>query len=153
MRVVLDLMAATRSVGTIKTGKGRIEQRWMGEHMVVEEGKVVTFEHHFGDDNLRDIGWWTEKHNQYVTREALDVLNRKYELFDSDEAMIRQEGFSQAGLKRIMKERIFNLLPAFSGPLLYFLYRYFLRFGFLDGKEGAVYHLLQGVWYRFLVEA
>ena len=67
--------------------------------------------------------------------------------------MIRQDGFSQAGLKRIVEERIYNLLPAFSGPLLYFLYRYFLRLGFLDGKEGAVYHFLQGFWYRFLVEA
>jgi len=136
-----------------RTGQGRIEQRWMDEHMVVEEGKVITFEHDFSDDNLRDISWWTEKHNQYATREALDVLNGKYGLFASDAAMIEQERFSQAGLKRIVKERIYNLLPAFSGPLLYFLYRYFLRLGFLDGREGAVYHFLQGFWYRFLVEA
>lgn len=136
-----------------RTGKGRIEQRWMDEHIVVEDGRVVTFEHDFSDDNVRDISWWTEKHNKYATREALDVLNRKYGLFDSDEAMIQQDGFSQAGLKRIVKERIYNVLPAFSGPVFYFLYRYFLRFGFLDGKEGTIYHFLQGFWYRFLVEA
>jgi len=112
-----------------------------------------TFQHDFSGDNLRDISWWTEKHNKYASREALDVLNGKYGLFDSDAAMIEQDGFSQAGLKRIVKERIYNLLPAFSGPLLYFLYRYFLRLGFLDGKEGASYHFLQGFWYRFLVEA
>jgi hypothetical protein len=25
--------------------------------------------------------------------------------------------------------------------------------GFLDGKEGLIYHFLQGFWYRFLVDA
>ncbi|HEY3130070.1 MAG TPA: glycosyltransferase family 2 protein, partial [Acidobacteriota bacterium] len=31
-------------------------------------------------------------------------------------------------------------------------YRYFLRLGFLDGKEGLIFHFLQGCWYRFLVD-
>ena len=25
--------------------------------------------------------------------------------------------------------------------------------GFLDGKEGLIWHFLQGFWYRFLVDA
>jgi hypothetical protein len=33
------------------------------------------------------------------------------------------------------------------------LYRYFVRFGFLDGRRGFVWHFLQGLWYRFLVDA
>ena len=33
------------------------------------------------------------------------------------------------------------------------LVRYFLRLGFLDGKEGLVFHFLQGFWYRFLVDS
>ena len=36
---------------------------------------------------------------------------------------------------------------------VYFIYRYFFRLGFLDGKEGTIYHFLQGFWYQFLVEA
>jgi hypothetical protein len=32
------------------------------------------------------------------------------------------------------------------------LYRYFLRFGFLDGKEGFIFHFLQAYWYRLLVD-
>lgn len=136
-----------------RSGKGRIEQRWMDEHVVVEEGKSITFDHDFCDHNLNDISWWIDKHNRYATREAVDVLNRKYGLFAMDDAMVKGEGLSQAGLKRFVKERLYNKLPAFSGPFFYFLYRYFIRFGFLDGKEGAVYHFLQGFWYRFLVEA
>jgi hypothetical protein len=37
--------------------------------------------------------------------------------------------------------------------LFYFFYRYFLRFGFLDGKPGLVFHVLQGFWFRFLIDA
>jgi hypothetical protein len=28
-----------------------------------------------------------------------------------------------------------------------------LQLGFLDGKAGLIYHVLQGLWYRFLVDA
>jgi len=44
-------------------------------------------------------------------------------------------------------------MPLFIRPFLYFIYRYFLKFGFLDGKEGLIWHFLQGFWYRFLVDA
>jgi hypothetical protein len=37
-------------------------------------------------------------------------------------------------------------------PFLYFGYRYLLRGGFLDGKEGFVFHFLQAFWYRLLVD-
>ncbi len=44
-------------------------------------------------------------------------------------------------------------LPLFVRPFLYFIYRYFFKLGFLDGKEGLIWHFLQGFWYRFLVDA
>ena len=36
---------------------------------------------------------------------------------------------------------------------LYYIYRYYIKFGFLDGKEGKIYAFLQAYWYRFLVDA
>ena len=136
-----------------RTGKGRIEQRWMDEHIVLTEGSSVTFEHDFCDHNLNDISWWTNKHNHYATREAIDLLNRKYHLFSVDDVVTKKGALTQTSLKRFIKENIYNRMPAFSGSVLYFFYRYFIRLGFLDGKAGFVYHFLQGFWYRFLVEA
>jgi hypothetical protein len=43
-------------------------------------------------------------------------------------------------------------MPGYVRPLGYFLYRYVLRFGFLDGKQGFVFHFLQAWWYRLLVD-
>ena len=44
-------------------------------------------------------------------------------------------------------------LPLFIRAFVYFNYRYFIKFGFLDGIEGLIFHFLQGFWFRFLVDA
>jgi hypothetical protein len=41
----------------------------------------------------------------------------------------------------------------FVRPFLNFILRYIFRGGFLDGKEGFIWHILQGFWYRMLVDA
>ena len=136
-----------------RRGQGRIEQRWMDEHMIVWGGRTVTFEGGFSDHNLFDLTFFTDKHNKYATREAIDVLNRRYGLFETDEGLSAKAASRQASLKRGIKEKIYNRLPFWLGPSGYFLYRYFIQLGFLDGREGLIYHFLQGFWYRFLVGA
>ena len=37
-------------------------------------------------------------------------------------------------------------------PFLYFFYRYFLRLGILDGKQGLIFHFLQAFWFRLVVD-
>src|SRR5207244_3965593 len=64
----------------------------------------------------------------------------------------RRSGW-QMNIKRLIKEKIYNRLPFGTGPLAYFLFRYLLQLGFLDGREGLIYHFMQGLWYRLLVEA
>ena len=44
-------------------------------------------------------------------------------------------------------------MPLFLRPFLYFLVRYIVKLGFLDGKQGFIWYVLQGFWYRFLVDA
>lgn len=135
-----------------RTGMGRIEQRWMDEHIVVESGRMIHVVGTFVDDNRNDLTFFTAKHNGYATREAVDALIDKYGLFDPfEDRGLASTG--QAKKKRKAKLDFYNRLPLGTGPLLYFLYRYFIQLGFLDGKPGLVYHFLQGFWYRFLVDA
>lgn len=135
-----------------RRGAARIEQRWMDEHMLLTEGQDVTFEGGFSDHNLNDLTFFTDKHNKYATREAVDVLNQRLSLFSNDKGL-SSERSSQAAIKRNFKEKLYNNFPFGLGPTLYFLYRYFWQAGILDGKEGAIYHVLQGFWYRYLVDA
>ena len=58
-----------------------------------------------------------------------------------------------AKIKRFIKKRGYYNLPKFLRAHLYFIYRYYLRLGFLDGTEGKIYTFLQAYWYRFLVDA
>lgn len=136
-----------------RRGHGRIEKRWMDEHIVVWGGRTVTFDNDFVDHSLTDLTVFIEKHNKYATREAIERLNMEYDLFPRDAAVSAGASSSQARTKRSLKERFYNRLPFGVGPLSYFLWRYFARLGFLDGIEGLIYHFLQGFWYRFLVEA
>lgn len=134
-----------------RTGLGRIENRWMDEHMIVWGGRTVNFRGGFADRNENDLTFFTAKHNSYATREAIDVLLRRYGLLEEDRSLNAASASRQAGAKRWIKGNIYNRLPLWAGPLLYFLYRYIFQLGFLDGRTGTIYHVLQGFWYRYLV--
>ena len=55
--------------------------------------------------------------------------------------------------KRWLKSILFENSPLFLRSFLYFLYRYVIRLGFLDGKAGLIYFVLQTFWFRFLIDA
>ncbi|MBN9373177.1 MULTISPECIES: glycosyltransferase family 2 protein [unclassified Hydrogenophaga] len=136
-----------------RQGHGRIENRWMDEHMVVWGGRTVTFDGGFADHNLKDLAYFIDKHNRYATREAIEVLNQRLGLFAQDGALNARGASHQAAFKRWAKERIYNRIPFTLSATLYFVWRYVFQRGFLDGRSGLVYHFLQGYWYRFLVGA
>lgn len=135
-----------------RNGRGRIEQRWMDEHIIVDGGKTVHITGGFSDDNLNNLTFFTDKHNKYATREAIDILGHKYQILETDR-LTTANSAAQATRKRFLKEYVYNKLPFWAGPTGYFLFRFIFQLGFLDGPEGVIYHFLQGFWYRFLVAA
>lgn len=136
-----------------RTGHAVIEQRWMDEHILLTRGTSITFKHDFVDDNLNSLTWWTAKHNDYATREAVDILSRKYLFQDSDLPSGTKGNAKQTTTKRWYKDNLYLRLPLFLRAFLYFQFRYWIKLGFLDGQRGLVWHFLQGFWYRFLVDA
>lgn len=132
-----------------RTGKAICEMKLMDEHLILMSGDTLTFHFDLIDNNLKDLDWWTAKHNWYSSREVLDYQRNQ------EEDTLRVEGGSskQARIKRIIKNGGYYKLPKFFRAHLYFLYRYWFRLGFLDGTEGKIYHFLQAYWYRFLVDA
>jgi glycosyltransferase involved in cell wall biosynthesis len=136
-----------------RRGKAHIEDRWMDEHMYLTEGRTVTFKGGFSDHNLLDLTFFTAKHNSYASREALDALSQKLRLFEPQIALTAESTATQAKIKRFFKESLYNRLPFEISATLYFLFRYVIQLGFLDGRAGFMYHVLQGFWYRYLVGA
>jgi glycosyltransferase involved in cell wall biosynthesis len=140
-----------RVLRLFRYGRGQCENRWMDEHLKVA-GPTVDFQHELIDDNLHSLTWWTDKHNRYASREAVDLLNLEYGFMPHD-SVARLRGGSQAGFKRWLKEEIYARLPGGFRAFAYFSYRYVIRLGFLDGPAGTAFHFLQGFWYRYLVDA
>ena len=135
-----------------RRNKAFCEQKMMDEHIVLVEGEAIYFNSDIIDNNTKDLDWWINKHNWYSHREVIDYYHNKNAYLENSQ--IEQSLWKgQAERKRWLKNNFYYKMPLFKRAKWYFLYRYFLRLGFLDGKEGLIYHFLQAYWYRFLVDA
>lgn len=117
----------------------------MGGTITVDDGNQV-------DANLNDLTWWTDKHNGYATREMVDMLMMQYGLDAKAQEVIPKFFGTEEQRKRWLKIKYIKS-PLFVRPFINFVWRYILKGGFLDGKEGFIWHILQGFWYRMLVDA
>ena len=132
-----------------RTGRARYEKRIMDEHLSVD-GEVLKMTHPFVDDNRMTIGQFTDKHNNYASREAALLLDAEYSLTDTSE--LPQSHGAEVERKRAQKAR-YARMPLFWRAFGYFVYRYIVKMGFRDGREGFLWDFLQGFWYRVLVDA
>ena len=141
-----------RQMRIFQYGKARSEVRQMDEHIELLEGRPVEFCGEWADDNLNNISWWTQKHIGYAIREAVDLLDIEYDLTGSAAADENVHITEDAKAKRVKKHK-YAKQPLFWRSFAYFCYRYFFKLGFLEGKEGFMWHFFQGWWYRSLVDA
>jgi glycosyltransferase involved in cell wall biosynthesis len=142
----------SQQLRVFRAGAARVEQRWMDEHIIVQ-GRVLVTDLWFLEmnyDRQDNIGLWTAKHNEYSTREAVDILIARHRLAVTESVADLAGGHTAR--TRWLKERVYWRAPLLVRPLLYFCYRYFFKLGFLDGRAGLVFHVLQGFWYRMLVD-
>lgn len=130
-----------------RNGMGICEQRWMDEHIVLSKGSVDNLQHDIIDENNKGLNFWIDKHNSYASREVKDMLALK------QDSLLEQVQTSQASQRRWVKKNLYSQSPMFLRSFIYFLLRYTVGLGFLDGLEGLIFHFLQGFWYRFLVDA
>ena len=138
-------VGAVPTLRLFRNGAGRCETRWMDEHIVVT-GPVVRLRGGLLDDNRKPVDWWLDKHIAYANREVVDLM-----LADgADPAGVLR---GKPAVVRWLKTRIYRRLPAGWRAGGYFLYRYLLRGGVFDGPRARQFHVLQGFWYRYLVDA
>ncbi len=89
---------------------------------------------------------WLSRHNSYSTLEARQILTNRSEhrAFSIREAFFAKD-FNE---RRFHQKELFYRLPA--RPLVKFLMLYVLRRGFLDGRAGLSYALLQS-FYEYMI--
>ncbi|WP_027954856.1 glycosyltransferase family 2 protein [Halobacillus kuroshimensis] len=135
-----------RKLMIFKRGIGRIEDRKRDAHTVLDKGESISVNERFLHYDFKDIKSFINKYNWYATREMHDYLafkNGSTENIKSDKKIENT---------RKKKFGIYYKAPRFLRAKLWFIYNYYLRLGFLDGREGYIYHYFECYWYRFLVD-
>ena len=107
------------------------------EHVVVD-GATALLHNPIVHHNIDSLSRYIIKHNEYsnwearvLTQSSVGVEEVQADLFGN-----------QAQRRRWLKRKLFRV-P--GSPVLLFLYRYFLRLGFLDGTPGLIYCIFQAV--------
>ena len=135
----------------LRRGRVSADQSDLVDHRFAPQGRTETWsepvvEHNVHDD---DVSLWMAKQDRYSLRLAVEEELRRRRLLDWERAPAllgdRDSRFMW------LRDRWIRL-PLFARPVGYFLYRYFLRGGFLDGRGGFLYHALQGFWLRLIVD-
>lgn len=130
-----------------RRGKGRYECRLkdqdssmadmeVHEHIVVE-GATSKLRNPLTHHNVESLSRYIQKHDQYSNWESHVLLQ-----LGNDRELPPSLFGTQAQRRRWLKRKLFAV-P--GSPVLLFLYRYVLRFGFLDGVPGLIYCGFQAV--------
>jgi glycosyltransferase involved in cell wall biosynthesis len=125
-----------------------VDESDLVDHHFSVRGAVARLVGDLIEDNRNEssIAVWTAKHNRYALLQARQELQRPVA-----GVPLRALWGTPDDRTAWMKSR-WARLPLFVRPCLYVFYRYVVRLGFLDGKEGFIFHVLQGFWYRLLVD-
>lgn len=144
--------ASIKILRLFRNGYGHYESRMMDEQLEISNGEISEMVNPFADHNINDLNWWTTKHLGYSNREAAELLDVEFNLSGRNAGANLGNLSPDARRRRELKLKYAHQ-PLFWRSFAYFIYRYFFRGGFLDGKEGFLRHFLQGWWYRTLVDA
>lgn len=131
-----------------RIGQGRCEDRLYDQHFVVD-GRVEGLANDYIDTIGADLYTWTIRHARWA---ALEIQEQAREKPTTGRVQPRFTG-DPIQRRRWLRERVLDRGPLFFRSFGYWIYRYFFRLGFLDGKEGLIFHFLQGFWFRFLVDS
>lgn len=130
-----------------KPAHARFENRAMGEHVVLDSGRSLLLKNDCIHYDFKDLSSFIEKHNNYSTREAADRM-RIEDPGRTDAAL-----YEKAERTKKLRDGLYYRLPMFFRAKLYYWYRYYIRMGFLDGRPGKIYALIQAYFYRVMVDA
>ena len=136
-----------RKLMVFKTGLARVEDRHMDEHTRLLSGRSVDAKERFLHYDYKDMTHYIAKLNWYAGREVRDY-------FDHLAGRGQNDGLDAVNSAvRSRKFGVYYRMPMFLRCWMMFVYSYVFRLGFLDGREGFLYHYMYHRWYRTLVDA
>ena len=127
---------------------GYCEEKLYDQHFVVK-GNIIKLNSSIIDIITDSLSNFISRHNRWSNLEAEEITK----IILNENNIIKSQLFGNPIQRKRYYKNIYYKFPIFVRSFLYLFYRYFIRFGFLDGKEGLIFHFLQGFWFRFLIDA
>jgi glycosyltransferase involved in cell wall biosynthesis len=103
------------------------------------QGETRELHHDLVDENLKGIDEWFERQNRYSTKEAAFELAE-----DAVPLRLRELVSADPLARRAVMKRLARSVP--GRPVIYFLYSYLWRRGFLDGRDGLVFCFMKAMY-------
>ncbi|MFN7930366.1 MAG: glycosyltransferase family 2 protein [Blastocatellia bacterium] len=115
-------------------------------------GETIKVECDVIEDNVkeRNLEFWVSKQVRFAQRAAVEEIKRRETLQLSP---VTPKLFGTPDQRTLWLKTKWYFFPLYWRAIFYFLYRYIFRLGFLDGKEGFLYHFTQALVYRVMVDA
>ena len=142
-------MSPTWHMRLFRSGKGRCEEREYDQHFQCS-GPVHNLRGMMIDDMRMSVAEWTARHNRWADAEVREAMRKRPAA--EGERIVGRLGGTKIETKRYLRS-MYDDAPLFVRPFGLWIYRYFLRLGFLDGREGLIFWTLQAFWFRFLIDA
>jgi glycosyltransferase involved in cell wall biosynthesis len=136
-----------------RRGKGQFECRLedqdtsmcdmeVHEHVMVD-GRTAKLKSPLLHRNVESLSHYIQKHDEYSNWEA-----RVWSRGEAGSRELQPSLFgTQAQRRRWLRKKLFGI-P--GSPVLFFIYKYIFRLGFLDGVPGLIYCGLQGVQFFYI---
>jgi glycosyltransferase involved in cell wall biosynthesis len=140
-------MSPTWHMRLFRNGAGRCEERKYDQHFYLSQGSAGRLQGYMVDEIRMSLSEWTARHNRWSDSEVNEITNAL------PSVRIQPRFWGNPLERKRFLRGIYNGAPLFVRPYALFFYRYLLRLGFLDGKEGFIFWTLQTFWFRFLIDA
>ena len=121
------------------------------DHHFHVSGAVGTLRAPLVEENQKEneIDFWIMKHLRYAELLAIEDTRRRG---GTGPTRVRAALFGNPDERAEWQKKTWALLPRFIRPPAYFIWRYIVLLGFLDGKQGFVFHFLHAFWYRLITD-
>lgn len=99
------------------------------------------------DFNIQNLNDWIRAHNKWSNLSLKDSINKK------NKNVVKGKFFGNKIERKRFFKNLYLSLPSIPRIWFLFIYKYIFALGFLDGKPGFYYAILNSLWFRMIIDA
>lgn len=135
----------------VRRTRCRIDNSELVDYGIKIDGDVGYIHAAIYENNRKenDIDFWIDKHQRFARRMAAEEVLRKHGLIAWG---VAPRLFGTSDQRRVWLKKRWLHMPLFIRPIIYWVYRYFLRGAVFQGRHGFTFTVFQALWFRLLCD-